>query len=40
MYVIKIESEEEKKEIMKNKHKLKEGKVFIKNDLSWEERKI
>lgn len=25
---------------MKNKYKLKGGKIFIENDLSWEDRKI
>jgi len=32
--VVKLESEEIKKEIMRNKHKLKGGRVFIENDLS------
>jgi len=38
--VVKLEDENMKKEIMKNKCKLKGGRVFIENDLSWEERKI
>jgi len=37
--VVKLEDEDMKKEIMKNKCKLKGGRVFIENDLSWEERK-
>ena len=31
--VVRVESEKERNEIMKNKHKLKEGKIFIENDL-------
>jgi len=38
--VIKLESEEEKKEVMRNKHRLKGEKIYIENDLSWEERSI
>lgn len=38
--VVKIESEDRKKEIMSNKNKLKGERIFIENDLSWEERKI
>lgn len=38
--VAKIDGEEKKREIMKNKNKLKGGKIFIENDLSWEERKL
>lgn len=39
-YVIaRYENEEEKREIMKNKYKLNGEKIFIKNDLTWEERK-
>jgi len=38
--VIKLENEKKKKEVMRNKHKLRGGRVFIENDLSWEERKI
>jgi len=35
-----LESDEEEKEIMRNKHKLKGVRIFIENDLSWEERNI
>jgi len=38
--VAKLESEEEKREVMRNKYKLKGGNIFIENDLSWEERNI
>jgi len=38
--VVKIEGEVGKREVMKNKHKLKRGNVYIENDLSYEERKI
>lgn len=37
---VKLESEKVKKEVMRNKFKLKGEKIFFKNDLSWEERKI
>jgi len=37
--VVRLGDENMKKEIMKNKCKLKGGRVFIENDLSWEERK-
>lgn len=37
---VKFLSEKVKKEVMRNKFKLKGEKIFIKNDLSWEERKI
>lgn len=37
---VKLESEKVKKEVMRNKFKLKGEKIFIKNDLSWEKRKI
>lgn len=37
--VAKFENEEKKKEVMRNKNKLKEDNIFIENDLSWEERK-
>lgn len=37
--IVKMSSEEEKKEVMRNKHKLKGGSIFIGNDLTWEERK-
>jgi len=36
--VVKLESEEEKREVMRNKHRLKGEKIYIENDLSWEER--
>jgi len=36
--VVRLESEEEKKEVMRNKHRLKGEKIYIENDLSWEER--
>jgi len=38
--VVKMENEEEKNEIMKNKHKLKGKRIYIENDLTWEERRI
>jgi len=38
--VAKIVGEEGKKEIMKNKYKLKGEKLFIENDLSFEDRKV
>jgi len=38
--VIRLKNEEEKKEVMKNKYKLKEESIYIENDLSWEERNI
>lgn len=38
--VVKLENKEKKKEIMINKSKLKGEKIFIKHNLSWEERKI
>jgi len=37
--VVKLKNDETKKEVMRNKHKLKGGRIFIENDLSWEERK-
>lgn len=37
--MVKIENNEKRKEIMKNKYKLKGEKIFIENDLSQEERK-
>lgn len=33
--VVGMESEEMKSEIMRNKNKLKGGKIFIENDLTW-----
>lgn len=38
--VAKIENEEKKKEVMRNKNKLKGDSIFIENDLSWEERRL
>jgi len=38
--IVKLESEEGKKEIMKRKGKLKGDSLFIENDLSFEERKV
>jgi len=38
--VARIVGEEGKKKVMSNKYKLKGGKIFIENDLSFEERKI
>lgn len=37
---VKFLSEKVKKKVMRNKFKLKGEKIFVKNDLSWEERKI
>lgn len=37
--IVKLEYED-KREVMKNKYKLKGGNVFIENDLTWEERKV
>lgn len=34
------EEEEEQKNVMRNKSKLKSDKIFIENDLNWDERKI
>lgn len=36
--IVKLGSEEEKKDVMRRKNKLKGGQIFIENDLSWEER--
>jgi len=38
--VVKLEDEEEKKKIMRNKYRLKGNSFFIENDLSWEERNV
>lgn len=38
--IVKLEDVESKKEIMRNKFKLKGEKIFIENYLSWEKRKI
>lgn len=40
MIIVRLENVESKREIMRNKFKLKGEKIFIENDLSWEERKI
>jgi len=32
VYIVKVEGEEKKKENVKNKHKLKEERIFIEND--------
>lgn len=37
--VAKLGNEEMKKEVMRNKNRLKGGKIFIENDRNWEERK-
>lgn len=37
--IVKIDKEEDKKWVMRNKNRLKGGKIFIENDLTWEERK-
>lgn len=36
--IVKLSSEEEKKEVMSNKSKLKDRSIFIEHDLSWEDR--
>jgi len=36
--VIRLASEEEKREVIRNKFRLKGGNIFVENDLSWEER--
>jgi len=38
--IVRLENEKEKKEVMKNKYKLKGESIFIENDLSWEERNV
>jgi len=38
--IVKLECEEVKREVMKNKYRLKGDKIFIENGLSWEERKV
>lgn len=37
--IVKIDKEKDKKMVMRNKNKLKGGKTFIENVLTWEERK-
>lgn len=38
--VARIKNEEKKKEIMANKNRLRGERVYIENNLSWEERKV
>lgn len=38
--IVKLDREETKREIMRNKNKLKGETIYIENDLTWEERKI
>jgi len=38
--VIKLKNTKMKREIMRNKYKLKGNRIFIENDVSWEERRI
>jgi len=38
--VIKLENEEMKKEIMRNKYKLKGDRIFIENEVSWEQKRV
>jgi len=38
--ILKLESEEVKKKVIKKKYRLKGDKIFIENDLSWEKKKI
>jgi len=38
--VVRLEDEETKREVMRNKSKLKGENIFIENDLSWEERNV
>jgi len=38
--VVKLEDDEEKKKVMRNKYRLKGNSFFIENDLSWEERNV
>lgn len=40
MIIARVENKEVKKQVMRNKFILKGEKIFIENDLSWEERKI
>ncbi|XP_019887632.1 golgin subfamily A member 6-like protein 6 [Ooceraea biroi] len=37
--IVKIESEEEKQDILANKNRLKGDRIFVEHDLTWEERK-
>jgi len=38
--VVRLEDEETKKMVMRNKNRLKGEKIFIENDLSWEDRNV
>lgn len=38
--IIKVGNEDMKREVMRNKNKLRGGKIFLENDLSFEERRI
>jgi len=38
--VVRLEDEETKKKVMRNKSRLKGENIFIENDLSWEERNV
>ena len=38
--IVKVDNEEMKKEVMRNKNKLRGGKIFFENDLSFEEKKM
>lgn len=38
--IVKLDRKETKREIMRNKNKLKGETIYIENDLTWEERKI
>lgn len=38
--VVKLEKEEEKLQVLRNKSKLKGKRIFIKKDLTWEERRV
>lgn len=40
MIIVRLENKEVKKEMMRNKFKLKGEKIFFENNLSWEKRKI
>lgn len=37
--IVKLDSEETKRKVMRNKNKLKGETIYIENDLTWEERK-
>lgn len=40
MVVVRVDSEEERKEILRNKWRLRGETVWIEEDITWEERKI